>query len=129
MSVSYKLTLRRSARPYLVFAALCAVFGIVYEYFSHGVYSPFMLFMFVFPLLGAAAPLALSAMDGRRLPNRTERSLWGTGVATLAVGSGLRGVFDIYGTTVPAVGFYWLAGAALALSAAVLYLLSPRRTA
>ncbi|MEA4813857.1 MAG: hypothetical protein VB112_02970 [Oscillospiraceae bacterium] len=121
MSVSDKITLRRTARLYLVFAAICAVFGGVYEYFSHGVYSPFMMFMFAFPLLGAVAAFALSMSDKLRLPTRTERSLLDTGLATLTVGSCLRGIFDIYGSTVAAVGFYWTAGLALALSGAVLY--------
>jgi len=106
---------------YLVFASICAVFGGVYEYFSHGVYSPFMMFMFAIPMFGAAAAFALSMSDELRLPTRTERSLLGAGLATLTVGSCLRGIFDIYGSTVEAVSFYWIAGFVLALAGAGLY--------
>ena len=43
----------------LAASALCAVFGGIYELFSHGVYSPFMLFSFMIPLVLGAGPASL----------------------------------------------------------------------
>ena len=41
---------------YLLLALVLALFGAVYEVFSHGVYSYYMLYAFAFPLAGGALP-------------------------------------------------------------------------
>ena len=41
---------------YLAAASLCAAFAAVYEHFSHGVYSPFMVFAFLIPFIGGFIP-------------------------------------------------------------------------
>lgn len=41
---------------YLAVTLVCAAFGAVYEIFSHGVYSYFMLYAFAFPLCGGVLP-------------------------------------------------------------------------
>lgn len=69
-----------------------AVFGLIYARFSHGVFSGYMAFAFLIPLLGGAAML---------LPvfRRRGTFLWRCGILTLTVGSLVRGALDIYGTT------------------------------
>ena len=48
------------ARNRFAAAALgCMVFAAVYECFSHGVFSPFMLLAFLFPLLLGVVPCTL----------------------------------------------------------------------
>ncbi len=90
----------RTAFVYLLLACLCALFGAVYERFSHGVYSYFMLYAFAFPLAGGAVPFAaLSLSRSARLPPALARNLYHAGIAALTVGSLVRGVLDIYGTT------------------------------
>ena len=44
----------KTACVYLAVSAFCAVFGEVYEHFSHNVNSAYMVFAFAFPLAGAA---------------------------------------------------------------------------
>lgn len=117
MSTSDKQLLYRISRRYLLAAAFCGVFSIIYEVFSHGVYSGFMIALFLFPLLGSAAPLLMARL-GTGVPDPQTRSLWGFGWATLAVGSCLHGIFDIYGTTAPLTVVYWPVGIALLLAAA-----------
>lgn len=46
---------------YLAVTLVCAAFGAVYEIFSHGVYSYFMLYAFAFPLCGGVLPCFLFA--------------------------------------------------------------------
>ena len=41
---------------YLLVTILCAAFGAVYELFSHGVFSYYMLYAFGVPLLGGVLP-------------------------------------------------------------------------
>ena len=49
----------RTALLYLAASILCAMFGAVYEAFSHDVYSYFMIYAFLFPLIGGALPFFL----------------------------------------------------------------------
>lgn len=101
----------------IVIAAAAAVYGL----FSHGVYSYFMTYAFMIPLLGGALPHLIAAMrradaDTKNSANEPEEyteSRTQTGfaklfdakdtqlaiIATLTAGSLLKGVLDIYGTT------------------------------
>ena len=123
MSISDNKKQRRAALTYLAVSAFCGFFAAVYEHFSHGVVSGFMVYLFAWPLLGALPCLLL-----RTFPQRAARNFWGAGVATLTVGSCLTGVFEIYGSTAPLVCVYWYAGAALLAAGAAAYL-SQRRPA
>ena len=108
---------RTTAAFYLAVSAFCALFGSVYESFSHGVYSPFMVFAFAIPLvLGAAAFFALSFTA--IAPCGLARRLYHSGVATLTVGSVFEGVVEIYGTDSP-LAWAYLAAGVLMLAAAV----------
>ncbi|MBR3245167.1 MAG: hypothetical protein IKN57_00260 [Parasporobacterium sp.] len=49
---------------YLIASIICAVFGAVYESFSHGVYSFFMIYAFAFPLLCGVLPFLLLTLAG-----------------------------------------------------------------
>ena len=55
---------------YLAVTLVCAAFGAVYEIFSHGVYSYFMLYAFAFPLCGGVLPCFLFAHTRLHLPCR-----------------------------------------------------------
>ena len=101
MSTSDKRTVfqAKAALAHLFAAALCALFGAVYECFSHGVYSYYMIYAFAVPLMLGALPLLLLAVFGGPFPERRALWLWNAGIATLTVGCVFRGVLDIYGTT------------------------------
>lgn len=55
---------------HLLFAAVTALGGFVYEQFSHGVYSDFMMYAFLPPLVLGACPLLIRALRGKALPGR-----------------------------------------------------------
>jgi len=126
LSASDKKLLRRSALAYLYTALGCGAFALIYEHFSHGVYSPFMTCLFAVPLLFGLWPLGWLLFSRGRAPGRLSRRLWGAAAATLTVGACLRGVFDIYGTTVALVSVYWWAGGLLAAAAVLTGILGHR---
>lgn len=96
---------------YLLIAIFCALFGIIYEQFSHGVYSGYMIFAFAFPLIGGTLPFAaLSLFAHGLLPGRLSRFLYNAGIAALTVGSIMKGVLEIYGTTNDLLIIYRFAG-------------------
>ncbi len=102
-----------------------ALFGAIYEAFSHEVYSYYMIYAFALPLVLGVLPSALLLLRGK-LPPRAAALLWNYGIAALSVGCVFRGVLEIYGTTNSLRVIYPIAGAAL-LTAALIVWLSKRR--
>ncbi len=113
---------RRTAFVYLIAAAGTAFFGAVYECFSHGVWSPWMVYAFAFPLILGAVPAAWRALRAIQLPRPGYARLYNAGIAALTVGSILQGVLDIYGTTNQLITVYWIAGILLILFSFILRL-------
>lgn len=106
----------QTAFRYLIVSIACAAVGAIYEMFSHEVYSYFMLYAFMIPLVGGALPF-LSMTLGRRCrcPQRVWRTVYHMGIATLTTGCFVRGILDIYGTTNGLVSVYWYVGCALVM--------------
>lgn len=106
----------KTAFLYLLVSIGCAGFGAVYELFSHGVYSFYMLYAFLFPLAGGALPsLAISLFAKNRQAAKPFGVPYHCGIATLTVGSILCGVLEIYGTTNAMTRWYWIVGSSLCL--------------
>ena len=99
-------------KAFLLATVGCAVFGAVYELFSHQVWSRFMIYAFAFPLLLGAIPFFLLRKRGKPFPGKAAE-LVHAGVAALTVGSILQGVLEIYGTSNPLTIAYWAVGGAL----------------
>lgn len=110
--------IKTAKKRYLFAAAALLGFGLVYECFSHQVYSSFMLGAFLLPLLLGALPCALLERAPHRFrPGALTRCFWGSGIAALSAGSLFRGVLEIYGTTNRLGAVYWWAGGLLCLAA------------
>ena len=106
--------LLKTALIYLLISIFCALFGAVYEIYSHEVYSFYMIYAFVFPLVGGAVPFAILALlNTRKYPCSLVRNLIHSGIGTLTVGSIVRGVLEIYGTTNHLSDYYWPMGITL----------------
>ncbi len=83
----------------LLCSIFCAIFGAIYETFSHDVYSNFMLYAFFIPLIGGTLPyFSLSFSKRLILPKKPAIYLHNFGLATLTVGCLMKGVLEIYGT-------------------------------
>ena len=94
-------------------AAFTALFGGVYELFSHSVYSYFMIYAFA-PLLVMSIAYVFWGGFAKRPPERAARNLFTAAAATASVGMVAAGVVQIYGSTNRLlIGYYFLAGAAL----------------
>lgn len=92
----------------------CSLFGIVYEYFSHGVYSPFMVYSFTIPLLLGVIPhLVFWLRPKLDAGGWWQKATLALSVITLTVGATLQGVVEIYGTTNQAIIYYLWTGLGL----------------
>lgn len=112
----------KRAKIYLILAIVCCLIGAVYEHFSFGVYSYFMLYAFAVPLLCGVLPALLlaSSRHPRTIP-RWSMKLADAGIAVWTVGAFFRGILEIYGTASGLTKWYWIAGLILLLSAGLLY--------
>ena len=85
---------------YACCSLFCLIFFLVYDQFSHEVRSPFMTFLFAWPLVLCFIPcgllLLIPPFPG---PSLISSLLWNTGAAAVTVSSLLRGVFDIAGNS------------------------------
>ena len=117
------ITYRKLRDRYAAAALGCLLFAFVYELFSHGVFSPFLLFAFALPLfLGAAPAVILGTAPAAMQPGTVSRNLYHSGLATFTTGCLFRGVLEIYGTTSRLEAVYWAAGTLLLLAAVGMYL-------
>jgi len=98
---------------YLAATAYCALFGAVYERFSHEVYAYPMIYAFGYPLLLGAIPFFLRQRAEKPFPRRIAADLIHAGIAALTVGSIVQGALQIYGTANPLTACYWIAGGVL----------------
>jgi len=120
--INEKSRMEKTAFVYFMIALFCVLFGAVYEVFSHEVYSFFMIYAFAFPLVGGTLPFWLLARkDNVKYPGAVARNLYHSGIATFTVGSIIRGVLDIYGTTNVLSGFYFGAGGIFVLAGVILF--------
>jgi len=104
--------LQRNALIYTIVSVFCAFAGAVYEHYSHGVYSYYMIYAFGFTLAGGVLPsLVLLGFKEPKLPNTFSRYFYHSAIAALTVGSIFKGVLDIYGTTSRFQPAYFVAGA------------------
>lgn len=102
---------------YLIATAFLIVFAAVYNHFGHGVRSRFMDFAWIWPALGAITAAVFSAIGK---PFRDfGRVLLRCGLATLAIGSVLEGIFEIAGTNSPFMPVFAAAGLILLASSIV----------
>ena len=110
-----------TAFVYLLITLFLVLFGAVYEHFSHGVYSFFMAYAFVFTLVGGVLPFFAMGLFGySRYPALWIRNLYHCAIATLTTGSIVTGILDIYGTTNRLIFCYWIIGAGLLVVSIVL---------
>lgn len=118
----------RTGFVYLFISMFCILFGAVYEFFSHGVYSYCMLYAFAVPLVGGVLPFFGMAFSRMTVPNRVSLNLYHSGIAALTTGFLFDGALEIYGTTNRLVSVYWILGILFILTAIFLYCLFQGKT-
>ncbi len=92
--------LRKRVAPYLIVTMSCALVSFIYFQFSHGVTSPHMTFLFIYPLLLGVVVGLFASMSARFKPQSFfSTHLYHTGVVAVILSSLLRGVFEIAGTS------------------------------
>ncbi len=114
--------LKEQGTIYIIVSLVCILFAMIYESFSHGVISNFMIYAFTIPLiLGVGVNYIIYFLKINKLPNKFENRTYNAGIATLTIGSIIEGVLQIYGTTNSKVYVYLIVGLILLTSSIISY--------
>lgn len=115
---------------YAATAVFAFAFDKIYALFAHGVESPYMRWLFVYPLVAGFVWAVGYSLFRTRLGRGSARigfNLYNMGLAALMAGSLLHGIFDIAGTASPYTAWFFMCGAALVCMAALAWLVAVLR--
>ena len=100
ISEKNKKTVLKELILYIGITAFIALFGFVYEQFSHGVNSLYMWLAWLWVLeFGVIPYLLLYLLPIKKVPGTLTECVYNLGVAFLTVRSIFKGVLQIYGKT------------------------------
>lgn len=117
----------RHALGNILFAVFCIVFGAIYEAFSFGVFSYFMIYAFAFPLAAGITCIIMYMRKART--SRIFLNLLNSAAVTAALGSLAAGVVEIYGTENRLLIIYPIVTAVLFGAAVMSQVIRPKKTA
>lgn len=101
------------AKGYGVVTVITLLFSVIYEYNSHGVYSPHMMGLALYPLVGGVLVFFLLArLERKWSPHWITVGTYQAALLSFLFGSLVKGVLDIYGTSSLYARVYWWTGAA-----------------
>ncbi len=120
--------MKKWMNPYCFATLFCILFSTVYAQFSHGVSSPHMTYLFLYPLLAGVFVGALFCCFEKTSKDYFWAShLYHTGVIAVILGSLLRGVFDIAKTSSIYQSGLTIAGAVMMICGVIGFALSKIR--
>lgn len=109
---------QKTGITYLIATVAMVILEKIYRLFGHGVTSPAMTWMFLFPLAGG---LLIYLVNRARLILKMQSdcaafsNLYHSGIATLTVGSFLKGVLEIAGTDSVYLLYFYIVGFGMVL--------------
>ena len=113
--------LKRENKFVIGFTFFVLIFGIIYEIFSHGVISYFMIFAFLIPLIDFIMNCFLIKTKIKMC--LLSKNLSSMSICTFTFYSIMKGFLNIYGTTNNLVIVYLVFGLILFISSLISYIL------
>lgn len=121
-----KIRCKNGAFWMMIVTLFCLLFSSIYNHYGHGVYSNYMSYMFLIPFLSGVLPYGVLAMFIKAKDvSRFSYNSYNSGIATLIIGSMLKGIFEIAGTNSPYLMVYLIAGMSMLIIGAISYFLYP----
>lgn len=108
--ILYILDIKKTMVNYFIISLICLIFSIIYEMFSHQVYSKFMICAFLIPLIGGIILLIINKI---KKFNILAINIYHCSIATFTIGSIVQGILEIYGTTNNLTKYYLYIGLGL----------------
>ena len=110
------LDIKKERKRFIIYIISSIIFSLIYELFSHGVISYYMIFMFIFPFIGLLNIILLK----RKKEN--SHIFFKTSILTFTLFFLIQGILEIYGTTNRLVIIYPIVGLSLLIISIILYL-------
>jgi hypothetical protein len=122
--------MRRTSAVFFAASLFCIFFNWIYGRYSHGVHSDSMTLMFAYPLFGGAVVyLLIGILPKAWFPERFSANVYNSGIATLTLGSLLKGIFEIAWTSSPYQPVFMIIGIAMVLLGGLSYSIAKLKTA
>ena len=121
MSILVINDLKKENKFVIGFSFFVLIFGIIYEFFSHGVISYFMIFAFLIPLIDFILNCFL--IKTKLKVCLLSKNLFSMSICTFTIYSIMKGFLNIYGTTNNLVIVYLVVGLILFISSLISYIL------
>lgn len=125
--ILYTLDIKKSVLSYSVVTIFLIILNYIYSLFSHNVISNYMRYMFVYTLIGGLFINLILIMSNEITEVKLfyiGKSTFNYGIATLVVGSFIKGIFEIAGTDSIYLTNYFYVGIVLISIGALLLLYS-----
>ena len=105
------LDIKKNILKYFYISAGTFIFGFIYELFSHDVYSKYMMYAFIIPLiLGTFGYFIIYILKENKYLTNIGITIYNLSIITFTLGSIMKGVLEIYGTTNKLVSSYFIIG-------------------
>ena len=98
---------------YIFFTIFTLIFGIIYEQYSHEVYSKYMMYAFLIPFIGLIISYIFKVFKINI--SKISFDLLDMTIMTFTIGSIIKGVLEIYGTSSKYINCYLYAGIVLTI--------------
>lgn len=110
---------------YIAITLICGLFSYIYEQHSHQVYSNYMVYLFAIPLVLGAIPQFIAVLNLKlNVGGSWIKIIHNFAIATLTIGSLLKGMLEIYGTTSKFIPYYFVIGASLLAVSIAMWMVS-----
>lgn len=114
-------TTKKQIYKYLIISIFFLIFSSIYEMFSHGVYSSYMIFAFTIPLLlGSLVYVIIYKLGLNKYFSYLGIKLYNCFIITLVIGSLMKGFLDIYGTTNKLISIYLVISVSLLILSTII---------
>lgn len=100
----YTLDTKKWILNYVNISIICFTISIIYEIFSHNVYSAYMICAGAVPLILGIGGLFI------KHKNKISFNLYNSSIALITIGMYINGILEIYGTTNNLVNYYFIFG-------------------
>ena len=121
------LVIKTKIKKYIILSTIILIFSLIYEMFSHGVYSNYMLLAFLFPLFGGVVIYSI-LLKNKNIISGIGMNIYDMSLITIMIGSIIKGVLEIYGTTNSLIMIYWLAGILLLMISIIFNIKNIKKT-
>ena len=114
------LDIKKQIKKYFILSIVVLIISIIYELFSHGVISYYMILSFLIPLIMGTGIYYLIYKINKKSIYKLPSQIYNSSILTFLLYFILNGILEIYGTTNNKINIYLLLGFLLLITSIIL---------